>query len=172
MNSLLGVTWFGWPISLAIAASATSVSLYFQAGRNGRSRTTQASVAAGAVGVFVLPAGAVTLGTSIGCSDGDPFLRWRFPGLVLILFVAAGLLGLWLLERAAGPPDRWWVIPLALLGVAASGFFLETFLSLAALYEYCDETSRVVLLYAQGAFALIMATVIVASRAVKARIYA
>jgi hypothetical protein len=59
---------------------------------------------------------------------------------------------------------------LALVGITSCGFFLETFLTLALLYEYCDETSSVFLFYVQGAAALIMSAVIVAGGAVKARI--
>ena len=98
VTSLLGVVWFGWPISLAIAATGSAVSLYLRAGHNGRPWATKATLAAGAVAVFVLPAGVVALGTNIGCSDGDPFFRWRLPGLVLVVLVAAALLGLWRLH--------------------------------------------------------------------------
>ena len=170
MTSLFGVIWFGWPISLAIAATGSAVSLYRRAGHNGRLRKTQATLAAGAVGVFVVPAAAMALGTKIGCSNGDPFFRWRLPGIVLVVLVSAALLGLWRLQCAAGPLDRWWVLPLALLGFTASGFLLESFLTLAVLYEYCDETSSVFLFYVQGAVALIVSAVIVAGAAVKARI--
>lgn len=170
MTSLLAVIWFGWPISLALATSISAVSLLLRAARNQMPRVSKYSLTAGVVAVFIVPASAMALGTDIGCSDGDPSIRFRVPGLVLVAAVAAGLLGLWRLESASGPADRRWVLPAALLGTSVVGFLLESFLTLAAFYEYCDESSSLSLLYVQGGSALIVSAVCVAAGALKARL--
>lgn len=160
---ILGFLWFPYPITLVVVASLTAGWLYFNVLRQGRSGTSQAGFAIGGALVFIVPAFAQFIGTTLSC-NADTGFKWRSrtPGEVVLALVGLGLVGLIGLLTASRPTRKGWLLPLAIVGVLFVGFVLETFVAVSASAGYCERDNPTVL-YVQSALAAVFPFLILGS---------
>ncbi len=149
-------TWFYWPVTVAVSATAAAAHLYYCAARNGRPARLSAL---GGIGALALPVVPLALATRARCNDAGQRTFFE-PNLILLcLGLAAWVAGLWGLYRFAGEIPEVATRSAAGLGVVTSiGFAVEFFVSQISLMTYCNGTApwlRVAHLSVAAALALL-----------------